>query len=148
MKAFASIVIAVVAAAVIAGFFIVGSPQEERARRFDDRRVQDLQTLQWEIINYWQLKQVLPQALAMLKDDIRGFTPPVDPESGASYEYAAKGTLIFELCAIFNRENKETGSVPKVPYPYGGMENWQHGAGRTCFTRTIDKDLYPPQKPK
>ncbi|MEK7140208.1 MAG: hypothetical protein AAB815_00315, partial [Patescibacteria group bacterium] len=33
------------------------------------------------------------------------------------------------------------------PYPSGGTnESWAHEAGRTCFERTIDKDIYPPFK--
>lgn len=148
MKYFAWIIISVVAITVIAGFFIVGSPREERLRRFDDRRVQDLQILQSEIINYWQLKRALPGTADMLKDDIRGFAPPVDPESGNPYEYAIKNPLVFELCAVFNRASAATmPSAPKRAYPYGGEINWEHGAGKACFERTIDKDLYPPQKP-
>ena len=26
----------------------------------------------------------------------------------------------------------------------GQTDNWQHSAGRVCFERTIDKQLYPP----
>ncbi len=147
MKYFVWVVMGVVAVAVVGGFFIVGSPQEERLRRFDDRRAQDLQMLQAEIINYWQLKRELPRSLDMLKDDIRGFAPAVDPESGASYEYATKSPLVFELCATFNRaSNVAMPSAPRQAYPYGGEINWEHKAGKTCFERTIDKDLYPPQK--
>src|SRR3989344_4126063 len=40
-KAFAYIASALVLVGVIAGFFMAGSPQEERLRRFDERRVQD-----------------------------------------------------------------------------------------------------------
>lgn len=151
MKYFAWIIISVVAIAVIAGFFIVGSPREERLRRFDEQRAQDLQTIQWEIINYWRLKTKLPQSLDMLKDDIRGFAPPVDPESGMPYEYMVKqkngekDAPVFELCAAFNRASDSDGSsAPKHAYPYGGQDNWEHGEGRACFERIIDKDLYPP----
>ena len=41
-------------------------------------------------------------------------------------------------------EGKDT-AVSSYPYPGGGMnESWDHEAGRVCFERTIDKDLYPP----
>lgn len=36
-------------------------------------------------------------------------------------------------------------AVPVMP----GSEfdaNWEHAAGRTCFERTIDPDLYPPRE--
>ncbi len=34
-----------------------------------------------------------------------------------------------------------------VSYPYpggGGGESWDHEAGHTCFSRTIDPEIYPP----
>lgn len=152
MKYFVYIVIVVVAAAVVAGFFVVGSPREGRLQRFDERRVQDLQQLQGEIIHYWQSKGRLPASPADLRDDIAGFVPPVDPKTGASYGYTVRGELGFSLCATFARpsiniQEKNRQTLPKAPYPavYGEPgQNWEHGAGYTCFDRTIDKDLYPP----
>lgn len=148
MKYFSIIVIAVVAVAVVGGFFFIGSPSEERARRFDERRVNDLRILQSEIINYWQLKNALPHNLDALKDDIRGFQQPQDPETNAPYEYRVTGALSFELCAAFNRGSEENNSgAPKpAPEPYGYSYNWKHAAGKICFTRSIDKDLYPSGK--
>ena len=142
MKIFPAIVIGVVAVAVITGFFIVGSPVTERVRRFDERRVSDLQTIQWEVINYWQKKNQLPVALSDLRDDIRGFVPPQDPETALPYEYAVNGANSlnvvnsFSLCSTFVMAGGTTAQIQN--------DNWAHGAGRTCFTRTIDKDLYPP----
>lgn len=142
MRYFPVVIIIVVVVAVAGGFFFIGSPREERARRFDERRVNDLQTLQSEIINYWRLKNVLPQNLDALKDDIRGFRSPQDPETGAAYHYAIKSPSSFELCVLFNRASGENNiGAPKSIEPYG--KNWEHAAGRVCFTRTIDKDFYP-----
>src|SRR3989344_1321840 len=45
-----------VLAAVITGFAVMGSPSAIRALRFDERRVQDLGSIQWEIVNYWEQK--------------------------------------------------------------------------------------------
>lgn len=152
MRYFIYAVIGIVAAAVIAGFFIVGSPQEERLRRFDERRTQDLQFLQSEIINYWVNKEELPAALDLLKDDIRGVSAPRDPETGAEYGYEVKGELAFSLCADFNLSNPEdiSSSVPPKPIApagYYGEANWNHQAGSVCFDRKIDKDIYKPRKP-
>src|SRR3989344_6217490 len=144
MKLFIYGVIAVVAVAIIAGFFIVGSPFEERIRRFDDRRVSDLQNIQSEIINYWVSKEALPRALSDIRDDIRGIVIPKDPETGAEYEYAVRGNLAFALCATFSRRSETTDSStpkPALDQYYRG-ENWEHGEGRVCFERTIDPDIY------
>ncbi|MEK7120975.1 MAG: hypothetical protein AAB840_02690, partial [Patescibacteria group bacterium] len=80
---------------------------------------------------------------------------PTDQETGAPYEYQKKGNLIFEICADFNLEipiGYEYGynyygsnydiAVPSKGVVSGG-ENWKHDAGRYCFERTIDPELYP-----
>ncbi len=46
---------------VVAGFFIVGSPADIRLLRLDDQKQNDLSNIQWQVVNYWQLKEVLPQ---------------------------------------------------------------------------------------
>ncbi|OGY63758.1 MAG: hypothetical protein A3I24_02225 [Candidatus Harrisonbacteria bacterium RIFCSPLOWO2_02_FULL_41_13b] len=152
MKFFIYTIISIVGISVIAGFFIVGSPQEERLRRFDERRVGDLQSIQGELINYWLNKSKLPDALDLLRDDIRGIVMPVDPETGENYTYVVKGPEAFSLCAVFVRPSlgraqyPENISVePMRPYLWAG-DNWEHDAGPVCFERTIDKDIYVPRK--
>lgn len=148
MKYFIYAVILIVAASVVAGFFIVGSPQEERLRRFDEQRVQDLQFLQAEILNFWQAKGKLPERLSDIKDDLRGIFVSRDPQTGDEYGYAIRGTESFELCAIFVRPSIGSSeahmSKPALPRgePFVSGQNWEHGAGEACFKRTIDKDFY------
>lgn len=139
---------------IVAGFFIVGTPWQAREYRFDEQKVSDLQNIQFQIVNYWQAKQTLPAALTDLGDPISGSYIPLDAQTGQPYEYSATGARSFELCATFNapsRESPASRAVPALigpePYGKGGIaENWQHEEGRTCFTRTIDPDLYPPYK--
>jgi hypothetical protein len=149
MKYFIYIIIGIVAAAVVAGFFVVGSPMKERARRFDERRVNDLQSLQSEIVNYWQGKTKLPEKLTDIEDPIRGVSVPKDPENGVDYVYKVNSDLSFSLCAVFSLPN-QTPAVPVqtrpiAPTPYYVGDNWNHGAGNVCFERNIDKDLYNPK---
>jgi hypothetical protein len=126
--------------------------------------VEDLQNIQYQVINYWQQKEKLPEKLTDLSNPISGYSLPVDPEfeQGKVYEYIAKENLSFELCATFTAEiqqgwqennygvmpmYKETSGITVSSYPYIGSginESWNHKIGRTCFTRTIDKDIYPP----
>lgn len=149
MKLFSYFIIAVVALAIIAGFFILGTPQAERMKKFDDIRINNLQEIQWQVINYWQTKKILPENLDLLVNVTQGTRPPVDPENGEAYEYKVitEKELTFELCATFKTENSSTTDSMARPYgPYGPEPvnwNWQHGIGRTCFERTIDPDLYP-----
>ena len=134
-----------------AGFLIIGSPQSQRQYRIDEQRVNDLSSIQSAIVySYYQPKQKLPASLDDLNNPINGFTVPVDPQTGSAYEYSVKGPLGFELCATFNMpsrgETAKNGFISRpMPTGYGGMsEVWQHGEGRTCFSRTIDPQLYPP----
>jgi hypothetical protein len=158
-----------VLAAIIASFMVMGSPFKQRTLRLDDRRVQDLQSIQSQVINYWQQKEKLPETLAELSNPISSYSVPVDPEftKGTQYEYKKTAALSFELCATFAlpmpqgwREYSYGGggiampmpatledgtSSASYPYPgYGVNDSWDHQAGRTCYTRMIDKDIYPP----
>lgn len=121
----------VILASIIAGFFTAGSPLTARLYKFDEQRVNDLQMAQNEVVNYWINKEILPKSLTDLKNDITGFVPPADPETGQVYDYMTTGKLSFELCADFNLARA---------YPY--QQNWDHGQGKTCFSRTIDPPFY------
>lgn len=152
---------------IVWSFSVIGSPKDQRNLRLDERRVGDLQSIQWQIINYYQQKEALPVTLTDLSNPISGFRLPVEPEfeKGLKYEYINKGGLTFELCATFampmpkgwQEYSGRGGVVPMMygendvmtssSYPYPGgqtSDSWDHDAGRTCFERTIDKDIYPP----
>ena len=131
-------------AAIVAGFIAVGSPAKQRALRFDSQRVNDLSSIQWQVVNYWQAKQKLPAMLADLKDPISGYVVPNDPETKAPYEYSVKeisvtspatntsktlatnsstkttaGGLSFELCATFSEMSQDNAG--RGSYYGGGM---------------------------
>ncbi|MEK7139980.1 MAG: DUF5671 domain-containing protein [Patescibacteria group bacterium] len=140
--------------AIVVGFWVMGSPYTQKEKRFDAERVSHLQTIQYQIISYWQNKEKLPAALNDLNDPIGGFVLPIDPQTGTAYEYSIKDGLSFELCATFVKETP-TGAISQEfavpaaypPYKNAVNENWQHGVGRACFERTIDPELYPVRKP-
>lgn len=152
LKALAWAVSGIILVSVIAGFFTAGSPFKARLYRFDERRVNDLQILQSEIINFWAQKDRLPSNLEELRNNITGFAPPRDPETGLEYGYEIlpenSGQPSFELCAGFNLESEDllqrTAAKPISIYesPYGYQQNWSHGTGETCFERNIDPELY------
>jgi len=139
----------VVLASIILGFFVVGTPKDQRNRRFDDQRVQDLQLIQSQVVDYWTKKDILPTQLTNLQDNISGFIVPQDPDTKVSYEYNVTGILSFELCSVFASSNREEPSTKGRSYyaPYDDyQQNWFHDAGRTCFSRTIDPELYKIDK--
>lgn len=148
----AASVVAVVVASIIGAFFIIGSPQQQRLMRYDYQKVNDLQSMQWQITDFYQQKQRLPESLEELKDPLRGTTIPEDPQAdkGMAYAYRPLGALQFELCATFNTENEATKDAAMARpvavdvYVDPSMEFWQHKAGEVCFERTIDPERFPP----
>lgn len=156
-KIYTVVIGVVVLVLIVVGFSITGSPMTQRKLRIDEQIVSDLQNIQWQIVNYWQLKQELPKTLDVLNDPISGYRVPDPPNSGMPYEYQVlkvSAPASFELCATFNLSsptNNErlpvsTKAVPLGPYGEPINENWQHPAGHHCFERTIDPQLYPPRK--
>lgn len=135
-----------VLASIIAGFFIIGTPQELRKEKQDAIRLQDLQNIQWQIVNYWQQKEELPSSLDALRDPISDAMIPVDPKTGEAYGYESTGAMTFTLCAVFEKEGGTRN--PRAAQPMDPTmsteDNWEHGAGETCFERTIDPERYPP----
>lgn len=148
---FAVLSAALVVSALVGGFFLVGSPSQQRLVRLDEQRMNDLQNIQYEVVNYYQQTAKLPENLDTLKDPLRGYIAPVDPVTDASYEYKKVADLQFELCATFARPSlvRPTGKTrPMDPYGNGVDTNWTHETGRTCFTRTIDPARVKPfEKP-
>lgn len=149
--AVASLVLIILA--MVGGFYFVGTPGTARQYTFDGKRVNDLQNLQGQIINYWNLKDVLPDNLEMLKDPINGFTVPLDPQTNQPYEYTVKSELKFELCALFALNTPAWERAREKPeyMMYDDFGNrvsndWNHEAGRTCFERTIDPELHKVPK--
>lgn len=151
-KYFAWASIAVVLAAVVGAFFVIGLPNKARMIQLDLQKVNDLQVIQSQIVSYWQKKEALPKNLSDLNDPISDYAAPVDSQTSQPYEYNIKDSdsLVFELCAIFNAESvKQSGVKPMPAYSYPIYEdrysqNWGHSAGRVCFERKIDPQLYPP----
>ena len=148
-KYFAIVTGILVATAIIVSFFIIGSPQTARLVQLDQQKISDLQGIQYQIVNYWQSKESLPNSLSDLNDPISSFIVPVDPQTNQPYEYNVKDAenLTFELCATFNKEGKDQYGqyrFSSIPVSVKGVaDNWTHSAGRVCFERTIDKQLYP-----
>lgn len=137
---------------VVSGFFIIGTPGEVRALRFDAQKVSDLQNIQYQIVYYWQTKETLPSQLSELADPLSGSIVPVDPETGAEYRYERTSDASFKLCATFGKPTPDTAGMGQYPgrdiavTSWGPQmdENWIHGEGEHCYERTIDPERYPP----
>lgn len=145
-KTFFWTTIALVILAVVGGFVVMGSPQSQRALRFDNQKVSDLQNIQYKLVDYWQNNGTLPDSIESLSDPLLGGPIPKDPETGESYGYTKVGDLNFQLCATFNLAS-DSMSIARYDY-YGNInsESWQHDSGNFCFDRTVNPQNLPPVK--
>lgn len=138
-------VLAAVLASIVGGFLIMGSPSVQRDVRLDQEQVNDLSSLQYQIVGYWQQNERLPQSLDAIESDITGYTVPEAPEGRPAYEYRTEGALTFVLCATFAQDADETRySIAPEAYGLRGSTHWEYTKGRSCFERTIDPNLIRP----
>ena len=142
---FAAIAAAIFGLSLTLGFVMVESPFAARLRRFDERRVSDLQAIVNAIERMAverefygghrtaRLKRPLPQSLDQLNEWLRAdFSREValfDPQTAKPYEYRVKSETTYELCAEFSL-SVVTG---EASWSYGSSREWNHPPGRHCF---------------
>jgi hypothetical protein len=119
------VVVAAVLAAVGIGLKLIGSPEAERARRLDERRLADLQTIARAVDVHWTRHQTLATSLGVLDEDGFNSADLRDPGTSEPYEYRVLDGRNYELCAVFEARTEE---------PRGRRDAaWTHGDGRQCF---------------
>ena len=126
-RVLAAVLLVIVVLAVTRAIMIIGSPSEERTRRLDGRRVEDLQGISQSVEVYRTRHQRLPASLEELAAEPGLSAVQRDPVSGMPYAYRTVDARSYEVCAEFDRE---TADVRAAGF-------WSHGAGRQCFTLTI-----------
>jgi len=115
----------IVATAVVAGLIVVGSPGNERMRRLDKRRVEDLDGIHNALNKYWAKYESLPASLERLQDSPDTTANIRDPLTSQPYAYTIVSAKTYELCAEFQRDSGDIDS--------GRSDFWSHAAGRRCF---------------
>ncbi len=145
-KAVGGGVVLAVLAVIVSGFFIMGSPMVQRDVRFDQQQVQDLSMIQYQIMNYWQQNERLPQSLLDIQSDVLGFRVPEAPDGRPAYHYEPLGTFNFELCATFayDADDRYVENMTYDTYGVRGSTSWDYEAGEHCFERIIDPNLIKP----
>ena len=159
MKIFITTVIAIVSSAIIGGFFLIDSPKETRLALFDEKKIENLRTIQNGVMDYVGRKKRPPETLGELDKEIK--TGEVSFTAFAAEDgiiYKKKDDKMFLLCASFYRESR--GAYETAPFPlkeriapsfppslsessdkifYFTDENWNHNTGFTCFSRLVNK---------
>jgi len=115
-----------VVAAVVRGLFMIGPIDEQRNRKFDERRLSDLQRIVSSVEFYYRTHQELPENLDVLAKQPASRVPLFDPESGKPYGYRRLSPDSYELCATFALESDESTAL-----------RWSHKAGPACFRLSV-----------
>jgi hypothetical protein len=132
---FAAVASVLVLASVAWGFYVAGSPGTARLQRFDDRRLEDLQTVQNEIeehslgtsryepVDERTIERPLPTTLEQIREVATSRRPDIrDPQTNDSYVYEVLSDSRYRLCAEFSLVRDEEYSP-----------RWNHPAGAHCF---------------
>lgn len=140
-KLFLAIATTIVGIAVIWGIVLAGSPGNERERKFDDRRVDDLRAIQNEITNIaYGNKPVRPDApvvpVPQTLEEVQAQAVYqklnlTDPETGTPYIYRVQSATQYQLCATFSFPRDMSYDI-----------FWNHPAGDYCFDIDATKAAY------
>jgi len=120
---------------LVAGILAIGSPRQERLRKLDSKRVDDLIRLSSEIAAYHRERHALPESLGVVMELPSSDLGLVrDPATGEAYGYRIVDSTRYELSATFDTVDSattRTGDWREKPL------FWRHAAGRRTFTLTI-----------
>jgi len=119
-----AVIIATVAmaAVVILGFRVLGSPGSQRMIQYDLRTVHSLAELAQQINMKWGSEaKELPKDLEKFPTSLRQ-----DPVSHKPFGYHVKSSSEYELCATFKTDNRDAPATNTA-------DPWLHPTGDYCF---------------
>ena len=131
---------------IVCGFLVIGSPRTQKHQKQDQDKVNNLSTIQSQVISYYQSHGALPTTLEAMQNSLSYYTLPKDAQTGKNYEYRVTGANTFDLCAVFNtnpQATKVSRYAEVAPNYVSVNSNWQYTEGPFCFHRTLDPQLYP-----
>jgi len=136
--AFAAVVLAIIGF----GFYLTGSPSENRVLRRDELRVQDLSKIKRQIDNAFRSEEATTVSLEAVFEACKGESSyrcvQMQGINRDDFELIVDGSDSYQLCATFEREaslTRSTGRADTSPR--------NHGAGRHCYTHRIPKKRRP-----
>lgn len=133
---------ALMLASMIGGVLVVGSPSDQKGKRFDETRISDLQSIQSDIDDQFDdTNRPLPETLSEFYND-EYLNELHDPEFNQVYQYVKTGNDSYKLCDSFGSSSDMY--MVKLRKVYGGnAENttdvWAHDKGYKCFEFTITR---------
>ena len=124
----------VVIASIAGGFFLIDSPQVARAKSFDQRRVNDLSNIRWQIDEFYRQNKKMPSDL----NELNPYQVAADPKTNEPYQYEPTGEQAYQLCANFETSNRQETKENRDLYPT--TDSFIHDSGQTCFDFQITEN--------
>ncbi|MBW4462678.1 MAG: hypothetical protein KME47_20945 [Nodosilinea sp. WJT8-NPBG4] len=134
-RAFAAVATAAVGLAIVAGFWVLGTPGRQREIAADRQRLQDVASIAQRLHEQYLADDdsfELPATLDAI--ELRN-----DPLTNQPYEYERLSDRDFNLCATFDTDSSTHRLSAQESNP--DAERWQHPEGRHCFE--FDVAEYP-----
>ncbi|MFH1366230.1 MAG: DUF5671 domain-containing protein [Patescibacteria group bacterium] len=131
----------VIIACIIWGFSVLGSPRTQQLLKYDEQKVNDLQNINNQVINFYSNKGALPKTIEEMANG-NYYVNPKDSQTGNLYEYKKINETSYNLCADFNKASDDRSNLAYPVSLYGDV-SWVHPAGYYCFIETINSNTYP-----
>lgn len=127
-------------AGVILGFVQTGSPAAERARRFDQQRINDLQMITNAVDSFYNSQKRLPASIEEMKNRPDSYLQSqFDPTTGEPYEYRVVDEKRYDVCATFETDASTSEAGKASTMPVGVPNFWSHPQGQKCYTVKVNE---------
>lgn len=120
---------------LILAFFFADSPKEARERKQDQAVLNSFMELDNAIVDYYLRYEKMPERLEeVLKTSTHLSSRTLrNPSTDQPFNYEVIDERSYELCAEFNRSNKEDSDEFGLNY----ADRWPHEEGYYCITQSV-----------
>ncbi len=132
----------VVISSIVWGFSVLGSPHTQRLYKYDEQKVSDLQSIDYGVTGYYGGSGTLPESIEEISALGNYHLPTFDSQNKKPYEYQKTSEKTYNLCAEFNKDTNSSNVNPILMMNEYGAGSWNHPAGRYCFKKTINPNMY------
>ncbi|NEO97371.1 MAG: hypothetical protein F6K58_01380 [Symploca sp. SIO2E9] len=139
-RTFSFVATVAVVIGIVAGFWVVGTPNRQRLIAADRERIQDLERIARSL--YQQAEQTQNRGKVFeLPELLEERDSNTDLITNTPYEYRRQSSTTYELCANFDTDSA-TYRLQQAPSG-SSRENWQHPQGRHCFEFNVLEEPLP-----
>ncbi|MDJ0719642.1 MAG: hypothetical protein QNJ54_36365 [Prochloraceae cyanobacterium] len=131
-QVFATVATVAVICALIAGFWVIGSPGRQRLIRAARQRLKDIRSISYNLYRKAKGKEDYKLPKTWLENNLA-----LDPLTNQPYFYKRLSDKTYQLCASFATDSS-TYLLQNRPQNRK-MDKWTHPQGRHCFNFDVTK---------